>query len=138
MRKLSTTNAMLKLLRETPDSFANLDFADKKTFAEVLTDVLGRVGVTPQGLVMQTLLSKSYVYQVLEGRRLPSRSALLRITLALGLGLRETQQMLSRAVKGQLYPKIRRDAALIACICKNLTLAETDEFLRAIGETPLL
>jgi hypothetical protein len=78
------------------------------------------------------------VYQVLDGTRTPSRDALLRFAITLRLELPEAQRLLTRAGKSLLYPKVRRDAAIIACVAKRLSLCETDEFLESIGEQTLL
>jgi transcriptional regulator with XRE-family HTH domain len=128
----------MKMLCDEPDSFEQLRFAATKGFAETLAAAMKRANLTAHELIGRTLLSKSYVYQTLDGTRIPSRDALLRFALALRLELPEVQRLLTRAGKSLLYPKVRRDAAIIACIAKRLSLCETDEFLESVEEKALL
>ena len=60
-----------------------------------------------------SLLSKSYTYQVLDGSRQPERNVVLRLAFSLGCSLKEVQHLLALSDNGILYPKIRRDAAMI-------------------------
>ena len=39
---------------------------------------------------------------------------------------------------GSLYPKVRRDAAIICCILQGFNLRDTDDFLVSVGERSFL
>ncbi|MDD7177558.1 MAG: hypothetical protein SPG09_02815 [Lachnospiraceae bacterium] len=56
----------------------------------------------------------------------------------MNLTLAETQELLMMGQKGALYPKVRRDAAIICCLEQRLSLDETDEFLKSISEKTLV
>ena len=135
----STTELMSLLLRE-PDTVGDIGF-DTPSEAGAIPTRLARAmkykKVTAPELVKRTGLSKSYVYQMLDGTRLPGRDVLLRIAFELNLGLQEIQRLLTCAGRGRLYPKVRRDAAIIACINKRMTTEQTEEFLKGIGEERL-
>lgn len=82
-------------------------------------------------------LSKSYGYQILRGERTPGRDVLLRTALALRLSLRETQRLLAVGGCGALYPRVRRDAAVVFALNQQMTLLETEELLASLPERSL-
>ena len=82
-------------------------------------------------------ISKSYGYQVLRGERTPGRDIILRTALALQLSLKETQRLLAVGDCGALYPKVRRDAAVIFALNQKMTLLETEDLLSSLPERSL-
>ena len=94
--------------------------------------------ITVKDLIIKTALSQSHIYQILGGARAAGRDVLLNIALALSLTLEETQRLLLLGQMGALYPKVRRDAAIICCIEQRLGLIETNEFLLSVSEHELI
>ena len=82
-------------------------------------------------------VSKSYGYQILRGERVPGRDILLRTALALGLSLKETQRLLAVGGCGALYPRVRRDAAVIFALNQKMTLLQAEELLSSLPERSL-
>lgn len=116
------------------------EYLDKsnKCFVEVnlpkrLKKMMNEKGFCTTELIQKTNIEKSYFYQILNGRRTPSRDKLLRIAFVMELNLSETQKLLLAADKSILYPRRRRDAALISCIHKHLSLHDTQVFLFDMG-----
>lgn len=105
--------------------------------AQVLRDLLEQAGLSIPEWIAATDISKSYGYQVLRGERIPGRDILLRTALILSLGLKETQRLLAVGGCGALYPKIRRDAAVIFALNQKMTLLETEELLASLPERSL-
>lgn len=105
--------------------------------AQVLQGLLGRAGVSAPEWIAAADISKSYAYQVLRGERIPGRDILLRTALALGLSLEETQRLLAVGGWGALYPKIRRDAAVIFALNQHMSLLETEDLLASLPERSL-
>ena len=68
----------------------------------------------------------------------PNRNLLIRMAIIMKLSLEETQRLLRIAQKGELYPKIQRDAAIIFCIQNKYNLIDTNELLENLGEAILL
>lgn len=137
------TNNLLKLVKDSPRYFSEL-VVDGKSFdggnplTEYLRELLVLHDLTMTELVRISLLSKSYVYQIFNGERMPSRDVLLRIALSMSCTIDEIQHLLTFAQIGNLYPKVRRDAAILCCVSQGFTLEETDEFLEYIEERTLL
>lgn len=88
-------------------------------------------------LVRKSGIERSYLYQILKGRRIPSREKILRLCIGAGLTLEETQRVLELGKSGILYPRNRRDAILIFAIRSGLDAMETDDLLDQFGEAPL-
>lgn len=83
-------------------------------------------------------LDRSYGYQLFNGTRPPTRKVLLRLSLALGLAEKEAQHLLVLHDKSILYPRRRFDATVLYGLSHHMTLEETDELLRSLGEDGLL
>ncbi len=139
MKEQRTTTSLLRTISQAPMLNQALESkAEEVTLDGHLQAQLQKSGVSASVLMQRMLVSKPFVYQILNGTRKPGRDILLRMALALELSLEETQRLLTVAQRGVLYPRVRRDAALIYAVQHHYTLTETDEALRSIGEQPLL
>ena len=96
-----------------------------------------QIGLSVPEWIAAADISKSYAYQVLRGERIPSRDILLRTALVLRLSLKEAQRLLAVGGCGALYPKIRRDAAVIFALNQHMTLLETEDLLASLPERSL-
>ena len=109
----------------------------EKVYFPLLQELLEQLGVSASEWIAAADISKSYGYQVLRGERIPGRDILLRTALSLSLGLKETQRLLMLGGCGALYPKIRRDAAVIFALNQKMTLLETEDLLASLPERSL-
>ena len=107
------------------------------TCAQILQELLEQAGVSASEWIAAANISKSYAYQVLRGERIPGRDILLRTALSLSLSVKETQRLLTVSGCGGLYPKIRRDAAVIFALNQHMTLLETEDLLASLPERSL-
>lgn len=62
---------------------------------------------------------------------------MLQLAFGLGAEVEETQRLLRLADRSPLYPKLRRDAAILHCLHERKSLLETQELLQALGMTIL-
>ena len=60
-----------------------------------------------------------YIYQIFDGKRSAGRDVMLRIAFGMQLSVEDTQRLLTLSGNSSLYPKIRRDAALIYALDKK-------------------
>lgn len=102
--------------------------------SEYLAQLLVHYSLAKQAVIGAAGLDRSTGYTIFSGQRNPKRNTLLRIALAMQLTLQETQQLLKIAQRGELYPKNRRDAAIIYCIHQHLCPIDTELLLDQIGE----
>ena len=120
------------VLREHSEVFID------KPFPTHLTHLMQQNKMTVNRLSALSLLSRSFTYQLCSGIRSPSRDIVVRLALAMKLSEAETQSLLRSAQRGELYPRLRRDAILLHCVIHGKSLYDTDEALTTMGEAPLL
>lgn len=132
---MKLTEDLLKQIRELNiDEFKKEDNFDKIGIGDYLSNLLTSHDLQPKDIIIHLNMDRSYTYQILGGRRNPTRNFLLRIAIFLKLPLEETQRMLSIAQRAQLYPRNRFDAAIIFALEHEMTLEETNALLEEIGE----
>lgn len=141
--KQIATAELFNRIRVSPEQFArSFDTQRLNDSRLILSDYIKKKmtekSVSTKELIIKTTLSQSHIYQILGGSRAPRRDVLISIALALSLSLEETQRLLMLGQAGALYPKVRRDAAIICCIEQRLDLIETNEFLLSISEHVIL
>lgn len=134
------TDRLMNQIKEAPGQFSEKKLAqiEDVRFEDYLNNLMSKYRCTPGQLIIRTCLSKPFVYQILKGERVPGRDVILRISLAMKADVDETQHMLTLAEKGILYPKVKRDAALLCCIELHKSLEYTNIFLEQHGEKQLL
>lgn len=140
----NTTSELFRMIQEAPEQFAcdymknEENYGMPVTLEQFLQELLEKHEMSIPDLIVKTLLSKSFVYQIFSGKRNPGRDILLRIAFAMRLSVEETQHLFLVAGKGALYPKVRRDAIIIYCLGKEMSLDEANEFLERSSERGLL
>lgn len=136
---MKRTDELLKQIRELNiDEFKKEENFDMTGIGEYLGNLLDARGLQPKDIILNLNMDRSYTYQILGGRRNPTRNFLLRIAIFLKLPLDETQRMLSIAQRAQLYPRNRFDAAIIFALEHEMGLDETNVLLEEIGEESLI
>lgn len=93
----------------------------------------GEKRVSPAGVVRNAQIDRVYGQQLFSGVRKPSRDKAIQLAFGFGLSLEETQRLLQMADKSRLYPKIKRDAAIIYGLEHQMKLQELQELLYTIG-----
>ena len=96
MKKKTSTDELYELL-ETSGDFCAVDKileTEPITFTRYLKGLMKTYQISGTGLIRNSLLSKSYTYQVLDGSRQPERNVVLRLALSLGCSLKEVQHLL--------------------------------------------
>lgn len=139
MKEQPSTTGLFRVLSQSPTLDHALVGVDASTnFCRYIHVLLGASGLDIPTLAKQSFASKVFVYQIFKGVRNPGRNMLLCMAFALKLNLEQTQKLLALAQRGMLYPRIRRDVAIIFALQHRYTLTEVDEALVSIHEPPLL
>lgn len=125
------------LTAQDPAFLSDPDFTPPDLSA-YLRQLLAERGTTPGEVIRRCNLDRSYGYQMLNGTRRPTRDVLLTLSVHLGLTPEEAQRLLSLAGRPALYARSRRDAAVLYCLCRRLSLAETEELLSGLEVAPLV
>ncbi len=127
---MKTTNELLHKIKKMKQSdiglFTDKDFSSPKIHF-YLSDLLREHGISSIDFFNKMGLERSYGYQILNGRRRPSRELLIKTAILLRLNLDETQRLLKIGNREVLYPRVRADAIATFIIEKGLSLSEYQE-----------
>lgn len=133
-----------RLLNELKNAKTFVGFTDKNPDVfcdESIADCLQRLCFERNAELAQVIrrsgIDRTYGYQLFNGRRSPSRDKLIQLAFGFPLTLSELQMLLRMAGKSQLYPRIRRDAAIIYGLNNNYTVTQMQELLEE-QKLPLL
>ena len=105
--------------------------------SELLHLELEKSGLTRAELLRRSNLNPIYGYQILSGKRRPSRDTLLCLCFGLGLCADETQNLLLHAGYAQLYIRDPRDSILFFALNNGLSLRACTQQLDVHGEASL-
>ncbi len=130
--QLAQANGLKQFLEENMDSFAESDFPN------LLKDKLAEKKISKAQLAKASGMSDVYLYQLLSGRRSPSRNRLICICIGLSLTVDETQDLLFRAGTGPLYAKNKWDAIILYGISHRLDLFAINDLLFEENENTLI
>lgn len=136
-----TTNSLLKNIVNGKD-FPKILETNKDAFEELaVSEYLRRLceerDIVPEQVIKKAQIDRTYGHQIFNGTQVPSRDKLIQIAFGFGLTLEETQNLLKSAGKSVLYPKFKRDAAIIFGISHHMDIMEMQYLLTSI-EIPLL
>lgn len=95
----------------------------------LLNKYLVEKNVLHTDLIRALNVERSYGYQLLNGKRVPTRNQLIKIGLFLKLGYEEVQRLLKTAKKDILYARDMTDAKVIYSLERNLDYDTACEFI---------
>lgn len=96
-----------------------------------LSDLLRTHEISNGDYIRALNLERGYGYQILNGRRKPSREHLIQTAILLHLNMMETQRLLKIGNREVLYPRVKKDAIAVFAIEKKLKLPEYLELMDA-------
>lgn len=119
---------------EQADNFE--DFLEKNednligaSLSEYLVKLLKEKGLKRSYIIRETNLNSSYVYEIFKGSKIPARDTLITIAIAMHLSEEETQRALKIAGHSELYPRKKRDAAILFAIKRGFDIDKTERLL---------
>ncbi len=137
-----TSTQILETLLMASDTIE--DFLDKNqedcklpTFHHELRRQLHEANVAANGFYQLVDLDQSFCYQLLSGKRKPSRDTVMRISLALKLDMGTANGLLKVAGHQPFYARNPRDAAVMHGLVKGMTLMALNDKLWSL-ELPTL
>lgn len=122
-------------LKQYTDALA--DMTSSVTFPEYLNELMHARGVTASKLISAAQIQRNYGYQILDGRRSPSRDKVISLCLALKLELPETQRALTAHKKRTALFQKQTDSILILHFGKKLSVIVTNVLLEEMNEPVL-
>lgn len=131
---MKNTNELINRIKDWKKE--ELSFLQGKEFRSpeiqyYLADLIRRHEMSNAQYIQKMNLERSYGYQLLNGRRKPSRELLIRTAILLRLDLEQTQRLLKIGGREVLYPRVKKDAIAVYAIEKGLEMWEYQELLDA-------
>ena len=111
-----------------------MDLPEFHIFINDLCTVSGQV---PEHVILRANIERTYGHQLFNGTRNPSRDKVIQLAFGFGLDVDATQKLLLVAQFSPLYPKLRRDAAILYCLEHHLDILELQSLLQTLGLTLL-
>lgn len=139
-RKLRTS-ALLNRISQTSDIRDCLAKNEEQMrlpdFSAFITALCKQRGVAPQRIIERANIENSFGHQLFKGTRKASRDTVLLLAFGFEADVQLTQELLRHGRLAQLYPRVKRDAALIYCFSHGLNVIEAQALLQEL-ELPLL
>ena len=127
-REMSGRIKLNAFLEKNKDQFISYDMK------AILVPYMEEKGLSKAELARRSKMSDVYLFQILSGRRKPSRDKLLGICIGMELTIQETQSILKQCHEVPLYAKDRRDAIILFGIERSWNMDEIDDALFEAGE----
>lgn len=123
MNELNSSSQIDKYLKE------NSNFIIEKKLFKYLQEKLDEKGLSKSDVIKKSEINEIYGYQILSGKRFPSRNKLLCICIGAEFSVEETNEVLRVAEFSPLYPKLKRDSVIIFCIKNRYPIWRINEEL---------
>lgn len=135
------TSTLFKNLLKTPDlgQFVS-KYSDEmklESFSEYITQLCKNRSEVPEHIINRANIERSYGHQIFRGSRRPSRDTVLQLAFGFNVDIDGAQELLRYAGKSPLYPRVKRDAAIIFCLHNSLSIVEAQAVMQEM-ELPLI
>lgn len=123
VNEIKHTDEIQKFLEKNNEEFS------AAPLHEYFCGLIASKGMKKSDVVRGGGLNRVYAYQILSGKRLPSRDKLLALCFGLHLDLNETNEVMKYAGFSQLFARNKRDAIIIFAINNEKSVFAADELL---------
>ena len=106
-------------------------------FHVYISNICNTNGQVPEQVIKRAGIERTYGHQLFNGTRNPSRDKVIQFAFGLELDVKGAQKLLQIAQMNPLYPKIKRDAAILYCIENKKDILETQSTLQSLNLTLL-
>jgi len=114
----------LKEFLQTNEKHIRLD-----SFNHCLFDLIQEKGLKNSDLFLRANMNESYGYQLLNGKRQPSRDKVIQLGFGLTLSVEKTNMLLRLSGKNELYVKNKRDAIMMFSLNNHYTITDVNALL---------
>lgn len=123
MNELSHTSHIDQYLND------NKAYIIDQTLSKYLCDIIEEKSLSKADIIKKSDINEIYGYQLLSGKRFPSRDKLISLCIGGEFSLEETNDILKVGGYSPLFPKIKRDSIIIFGIQNNYSIYEINESL---------
>ncbi len=107
----------------------NTDEMRFQSFSEYITELRDKKDEVSECIIRRANIERSFGHQLFKGTKKPSRDTVLKLIFGFEANVDTAQELLKHAGMSTLYPRIKRDAAIIYCINNQFTIVETQNVL---------
>ena len=112
-----------RYLKENADSFNNL------TLPQTFELILKENKISKSQALKGSDLERTHGYQILSGKRSPTRDNLIRMCIGMRASSEQTRLLLLKNKSAPLYSKDKRDSVILFGIMHHMNLQEINELL---------
>lgn len=127
------TSALFRMLFKTSSikEFMEKNEAEMHlpSFNEYLSGLCADRGEVPERIIKRANIERSFGHQLFKGTKKPSRDTVLQLAFGFEADVDTAQELLKHAGMSALYPRVKRDAAIIYCLHNRFTIVETQNVL---------
>lgn len=123
LNEIKSTNEIQKFIDSNSGEFTS------EPLHKLLCEMIKNKGLKKSDVVKRSGLNRVYAYQILQGRRLPSRDKLIALCFGLRITLDETNDVLKSAGFAKLYARSKRDSLIIFAINSKKSIFVVNELL---------
>lgn len=117
-------------MREEEEFDENIVLENKAPDIHILINkYIVEKNVLHKDIIRALNVERSYGYQLLNGKRTPTRNQIVRIALILKLNFDQVQRLLKTAKKDVLYPRNMTDAKIIYALEHDMDYESACEFI---------
>lgn len=135
------TSTLLRRIFKAANLRSYLDENEKSLMTPTLIEYLDTLckerNMVREHVISRAGIERGFGHQLFRGSRKPSRDNALRLAFGFGLDVEETQKLLRAARRTLLYPRIKRDAAILYGLAHHNTIMEVQTSLNDFGLTML-
>lgn len=136
-REISKTNKLNEKLKQDI-SITELFEESSKDFLSIplnqyLKVLIEQKGFTKAQIIRDSGINRRFFFDILSGKRKPTRNYIIRLLHALQMPLKNIQWLLRATGYAQLYARDKRDCVIIYCINHQNSVKECNEMLEKIG-----
>lgn len=111
----------------------NAEEMQLQSFSEYITELCKKQGEIPEHIIKRANIERSFGHQIFRGSRNPSRDTVLQLAFGFNADVNMAQNFLRYAGMSALYPRLKRDAAIIYCLHNHFTIVEAQRVLHEMG-----
>jgi len=115
----------------------NREYFLNNDIASFWKSVIASSNMKKTDIINKADIGYTFFYDILKGKKHPSRDMLIKILIALSCEIDIFQEALRIYEWAALYPKIKRDSIIIYAVNHKYSLSQTDELLLKNGEKAL-
>ncbi len=115
----------------------NTDEIRLQPFSEYIMGLCEKKDEVPEHIIRRANIERSFGHQLFKGTKKPSRDTVLQLAFGFEADVDTAQELLKHAGMSALYPRVKRDTAILYCLHNRFTVVETQNVLHEM-ELPLI